>query len=208
MHEPREALLEEGGDALVRVATAHQLAEVEPRQLGQVLLETLLGPETHGAGREAERFVFVGFRPTQAKARRELLSTLGPLAAALVFYEAPHRVRETVAALAGALDGTRPLVIARELTKKFELIARLPLGEADAWFEGDANRSRGEFVLVVDAPVRAGDTDAQLTPDVERWLAALLAELPPSTAARVVAAVSGVSRELLYERATALKGAR
>ncbi len=157
------------------------------------------------AGLESQRFVFVGFLPSQGKQRRELLSALRGLPAALVFYEAPHRVRETVVGLAQSLGGERTLVIARELTKKFEEIARLPLAEGDAWFMHDANRVRGEFVLVVDAPQERLGAEAQLTPQIERWLAALLLELPPSAAARVVASVSGVSRDLVYERATALK---
>ena len=97
------------------------------------------------------------------------------------------------------------LVIARELTKKFEEIARLPLAQGDAWFAHDANRIRGEFVLVVDAPGTDLAEAPQLTPEIERWLAALLVELPPSAAARVVASASGVSRDVVYERATALK---
>ena len=150
--------------------------------------------------------MFVGFLPDAVEAHvASCLSTLRALPAALVFYEAPHRVRETVASLAQALGGERMLVVARELTKKFEEIARLPLAEGEAWFEHDANRVRGEFVLVVDAPGKLPAEAAQLTPEIERWLAALLVELPPSAAARVVASVSGVAREIVYERATALK---
>ncbi len=99
------------------------------------------------------------------------------------------------------------LVVARELTKKFETITRLPLGEAASWFAGDANRERGEFVLLVDVapPPEARAAAAPLAPDAERWLRALLAELPPARAARVVAAVSGEPREIVYARALALK---
>ena len=160
------------------------------------------------AGLHAERFVFVGFLPAQAKPRRELLSALRALPVALVIYEAPHRVRETVLSLAQSLGGERMLIIARELTKKFEEIARLPLAAGEAWFEQDVNRTRGEFVLVVDAPDKADSGAAAITPEIERWLTALLAELPPSAAARVVAAASGVSRDAVYERATALKEKR
>ena len=122
-----------------------------------------------------------------------------------MFYEAPHRVRETVAALAQALGGERMLVVARELTKKFEEIARLPLAEGEAWFDADANRVRGEFVLVVDAPDNAAGEAAQLTPESSAGSRRCLVELPPAAAARVVASVSGVARDLVYERATALK---
>jgi 16S rRNA (cytidine1402-2'-O)-methyltransferase len=157
-----------------------------------------------GAGLAADAFLFVGFLPQQAKARRDLLRSLAPLTAALVFYEAPHRVRATVDDLVAQFAGGRTLVVARELTKVFETIATMPLPEAPAWFAADANRERGEFVLIVDA-APAGAPAAALTPDAERWLAALLDELPPARAARVVAAVTGVPRDAVYARALSLK---
>src|SRR5688500_7553881 len=157
------------------------------------------------SGLLAERFVFVGFLPTQAKHKQALLSTLQSLPAALVIFEAPHRIRETVALLAASLPGERMLVIARELTKKFEQIARMPLSQGGAWLAEDANRVRGEFVLVIDAPLPSHE-DAELTPEVERWLLALLAELPPSAAAPAVAPVRGAARDVVYARATRIKG--
>jgi 16S rRNA (cytidine1402-2'-O)-methyltransferase len=160
------------------------------------------------AGLDADAFLFAGFLPQQRKARRERLQALGSVAAALVFYEAPHRVRATVDDLLASLDGDRMLIVARELTKTFETIARMPLAEAPAWIAADANRERGEFVLIVDAPPAAvRNAQVALTPDVEHWLVALLAEMPPARAARVVAAVSGVARDVVYARALALKPA-
>jgi precorrin-6B methylase 1 len=93
------------------------------------------------AGLDADAFLFAGFLPQQGKARRERLQALGSVAAALVFYEAPHRVRATVDDLLASLDGDRMLIVARELTKTFETIARMPLAEAPAWIAADANRS-------------------------------------------------------------------
>jgi len=159
------------------------------------------------AGLVAEHFLFIGFLPAQAKSQRELLARVATLPAALVFYEAPHRVRESVAALAAGLGADRALVVARELTKKFEQIVRMPLGEGTAWLDAEANRVRGEFVLIVDAPQDAGAV-AELTPDVERWLRALLDELSPAAASRVVAKVSGVARDQVYERAMTIKSRR
>jgi 16S rRNA (cytidine1402-2'-O)-methyltransferase len=154
------------------------------------------------AGLDATRFVFVGFLPAQAKARRELLASLAGLPMALVFFEAPHRVRATVAALAEALDPGRDLVVARELTKAFETIARLPLRDAAAWIAADANRERGEFVLIVDAPpARSPGTD--IPADALSWLDALAQELPPSRAAKIVAERTGAPRDALYARALA-----
>lgn len=154
------------------------------------------------AALSAERFAFVGFLPSAAKARRELLGSLAGLPLAIVVYEAPHRVVRTVAELAAALGKDRAIVIAREITKKFETIARMPLAEAVAWLEANTNRTRGEFVLVVDGP---GDTVASVPFDVERLLRALALELPPARAARVAAAATGQPRDTLYGRVRALR---
>ena len=161
------------------------------------------------AGLDAESFAFLGFLPLKAKARRERLAAFADVPAAIVVYEAPHRVRATAADLAAALGDDRTLVVGRELTKTFETITRMTLGEADAWFAADANRERGEFVLIVDvrAPVPR-DVDEVLTADIEGWLVALLEELPPARAARVVAAVTGIKRERVYARALTLKPPR
>lgn len=158
------------------------------------------------AGLAAERFTFVGFLPLQQKARNELLGTLGALPTALVFYEAPHRIAETLAVLAHAFDGRRMLTVAREMTKQFETIARMPLAGAVEWLGGDVHRSRGEFVLVVDAPPPE-TRDGELSPDALAWMTALLAELPPARAARVVAGMTGLSRDALYAHALSLKPA-
>lgn len=157
------------------------------------------------AGLDAARFAFVGFLPTQAKARRTLLATLAGLPMALVFYEAPHRVRETSAELAAALGADRDLVVARELTKAFETIARVRLGDAQAWFAGDANRERGEFVLVVDAPPRTARGEG-ISAEAAAWLDALARELPPARAARIVAERTGAPRDALYARALGRAG--
>ena len=158
------------------------------------------------AGLDADAFLFTGFLPQQAKARRGLLDRVSGLPTALVCYEAPHRVRATVDDLLVHLGPQRMLVVAREMTKAFETIAAMPLAEAPAWFEVDANRERGEFVLIVDAPAEVPHGAAvALDENGERWLAALLTELPPARAARVVAAVTGVARDAVYSRALALK---
>lgn len=155
------------------------------------------------AGLVAERFAFIGFLPAQAKARRELFAAIAAWPVALVFYEAPHRVSAALDELAAALDARRTVVIAREITKAFEAIASMPLGTARGWLDEDANRSRGEFVLIVDAPLKEGAA-AELSPDVQRLLAALVTELPPARAARVAAEATGVARDALYAHAVAL----
>ncbi|HEX6136128.1 MAG TPA: 16S rRNA (cytidine(1402)-2'-O)-methyltransferase [Casimicrobiaceae bacterium] len=156
------------------------------------------------AGLVAERFAFIGFLPSQAKARRELLASIASWPVALVFYEAPHRIAAALGDLARAFGEDRTLTIARELTKAFETIATMPLADAAGWIAADANRERGEFVLILDAPAARAER-AEASADVDRLLAALLEELPPARAARVAARVIALPRDALYARALALR---
>lgn len=149
-------------------------------------------------------FLFVGFLPSKAAARRKLLESWRSAPHALVFYEAPHRVQECVEDLLQVFGPARTLTIARELTKLFESIHVCPLGDAPAWFAGDANRLRGEFVLIVSgAPADKDDTLAE----GERVLQLLLEELPLKRAARLAAAITGARKNDLYERGLAYKDA-
>ncbi|NMG76097.1 16S rRNA (cytidine(1402)-2'-O)-methyltransferase [Aromatoleum diolicum] len=146
-------------------------------------------------------FHFVGFLATRQTARRAEIEALRALAVPLVFYESPHRIAECVADLAAVLEPARDIVIARELTKLYEQIVRMPLGEAVAWLAEDPNRSRGEFVVIVSgAPATEG-----LGVEAERVLALLLADLPVKSAARLAAEITGASRNALYARALELK---
>jgi len=154
------------------------------------------------AGLSDPHFLFVGFLPAKVGARRTAISALAAVAATLVFYEAPHRVRETVADLVELLDGARTIVFARELTKLFEQIAAMPLAEAPAWLAADANRERGEFVLLLSAPPPREGMDAES----ERVLMALLAELPLKQAAKLAAEITGQPKNALYARALEMKG--
>ncbi len=192
--------LSDPGARLVRAAreAGHRVVPVP----GASALATAVA----AAGLRAERFVFLGFLPTQAKARRALLESVADLPFALVVYEAPHRVRATAADLHAAL-GTRDLVVARELTKAFETISAIALEDAADWFGADANRERGELVLLVDAPADEPPERA-LSADAARWLRALLAELPPARAARLVADLTGADRAACYAQALALKAER
>jgi 16S rRNA (cytidine1402-2'-O)-methyltransferase len=150
-----------------------------------------------------DRFHFVGFLPAKAKQRETELAALKPLAATLVLYEAPHRILDCVAALVAVFEPTRQVVFARELTKLFEEIHRCPLGDALAWVKADANRERGEFVVLVEgaqAGADAGDAEA------ERILNILLAECSVKQAAGLAAQITGRKKNALYERALQIKG--
>ncbi len=149
-----------------------------------------------------DRFYFVGFLPNRTRQRETALQELNGIAATLVFYEAPHRITETVDALAAAFAPTRQVVFARELTKLFEEIHRCNLAEASAWLAADAHRQKGEYVILLEgAPAASADDDAQ----AERILAILLAECPLKQAASLAAQITGKKKNALYERALQLK---
>lgn len=144
---------------------------------------------------------FAGFLPAKAAARRKALAELSTIPGALVFYEAPHRVVESVADMAAILGGERSCLVARELTKRFETLHCLPLEHIVAWLEGDVDRQRGEFVLVITPAARSHASTAEADP----MLRVLLEELPPNQAARLAAKVCGIDRQTVYRRALEIK---
>ncbi|HPB91667.1 MAG TPA: 16S rRNA (cytidine(1402)-2'-O)-methyltransferase [Rugosibacter sp.] len=150
-----------------------------------------------------EHFLFVGFLPAKVGARKTAITALTSVNAALVFYEAPHRVLETVRDLAELLQPEREIIIARELTKLFEQIERLQLPQALAWLEADANHQRGEFVLIISAPPVKNNSELEV--ETERVLATLLAELPVKQAVKLATEITGQPKNALYARALALK---
>ena len=147
-------------------------------------------------------FTFVGFLPTRAGERGQALGALALAPHAQVLFEAPHRIEALASALAGAC-ATRSVTVCRELTKQFETVASMPAGELPAWFAADANRCRGEFVLVVHA-LAAAAIEAD-RPAFDATLRTLLAELPLKQAVALTAELSGAPRNAVYERALALK---
>jgi len=148
----------------------------------------------------ADRFLFVGFLPATPGGRRKALAKI-EAECPVVIYEAPHRVLETVTDLAAAFGPEREVVIARELTKKFEEIARLPLGAAAEWIGSNSHRQQGEFVLVLGPKAAAESKDDG---EAERILLVLLEDLSVSEAARIAARLTGGSKNALYARALEL----
>jgi 16S rRNA (cytidine1402-2'-O)-methyltransferase len=148
---------------------------------------------------------FVGFLPAKSAQAANALKALSTTSAHLVFYEAPHRIVETLTLIADAFDG-RACVIARELTKRFETIHRCAASEAVAWITADPQRQRGEFVVIVEADAseeqQADRAMAKAMPILEK----LCAALSVSEAASLTAEITGVSRKALYAEALKLKG--
>ncbi len=151
------------------------------------------------AGLPLEGFTFVGFLPRKEKKRREVLVRVAAYPETLIFYEAPHRLRETLAALASGLGAQRRACAARELTKKFEEFRRTTLGELLAHYR--EHEPRGEFVLIVagadeNAPAADAAEEMSLT---ERYAAHIAKGLDKKEAMRRTAQELGIARRDVYQ---------
>ncbi len=158
------------------------------------------------AGLATDRFAFEGFLPQRRAARRARLKALAAESRTLVFYEAPHRVVETLEDLAGELGGGRPAVLARELTKLHETVYRGTLAELLVRAATDASMARGEGVLVVAGAPAVDDAAAADAAQQDKLLRALLPALPLSAAVDLVVELTGLRRNRVYERALQLRG--
>ena len=152
------------------------------------------------AGLPLEGFTFVGFLPRKEKKRREVLVRISAYRETLIFYEAPHRLRETLAALAATLGAERQACAARELTKKFEEFRRTTLGDLLAHYR--EHEPRGEFVLIV----AGADENVASTADAveemsitERYAAHIAKGLDKKEAMRRTAQELGISRRDVYQ---------
>lgn len=186
-------LVSDPGFRLVRAARAAGV-RVSPVPGASALVAAL-----SVAGLPSDRFVFEGFLPAKAGARRERLAAVAGEPRTLLFYESAHRIADMLADCVAAFGADRPAVLARELTKLFETVLDGTLAELHARVMADANQRKGEFVLLVHG---AGeDADARIA-EGRRVYAKLCEHLPPSTAAKLAAEISGAPRKMLYGQET------
>ena len=155
------------------------------------------------AGLPSDRFVFEGFLPAKGSGRRKALDALAHERGTIIFYESPHRITEFLEDVA-TLYPEREVVLAREITKTFETFLSGKPAQLQAKLAEDTNQQRGEFVVLMSGSVEAKEPGAGI--DVERLLAALIAEMPVKKAATIVADVTGLSKNDLYKQALLLKG--
>jgi 16S rRNA (cytidine1402-2'-O)-methyltransferase len=155
------------------------------------------------AGLPTERFTFEGFLPARLAERRTRLAELASEVRTQVFFEAPHRITESLDDMSAAFGAARRAAVARELTKVFETVYRGTLAELATMARADSNFSRGEITVVVEgaapAPMEEG---ARVT--LDDALKALLPDLAPSKAAAVAARLTGAKRNDAYARALEL----
>jgi 16S rRNA (cytidine1402-2'-O)-methyltransferase len=181
-------LISDPGLKLVQAALADNLRVVAIPGPSAVLAALAI------SGLPTDRFVFEGFLPSRAAARRARLEGLREERRTLVFFEAVHRIEAALADLAAVFGGARPAALARELTKLHEAVYPGTLESLSARL-GEAIPLKGEFVLVVagDATPVSGDMA-----EAQRVFAVLAAELPTGQAARLTAAITGVKRNAVY----------
>lgn len=157
------------------------------------------------SGQSAERFVFEGFLPAKPAARAQRLESLRYEERTLVFFEAPHRVVETLESMARILGGSREVTFVRELSKLYETARLTRLGELLEWVRGDAQQQKGEIVLVVRGAENASSADGTAAEEVLRTL---LHELSLKQAVTLAAKLTGMNRNRLYEAALRLQEGR
>jgi 16S rRNA (cytidine1402-2'-O)-methyltransferase len=191
-------LISDPGFDLVRAARAAGIT-VTPIPGASALVAALCV-----SGLPTDRFVFEGFLPAKAAARRERLAALTGESRTLVFYESVHRLKESLEDMAMVFGPARSAVLARELTKLHEGVQEASLQGLVEWAASDPAAGKGEVVVMV-----AG-TEAQeslvLDAEAERVLKALLKELPVKQAASLAAEITGLKKNLLYDRALELAG--
>lgn len=183
------------GYRLVRLAHQHG-----------VRVESVPGPcaaitALAGSGLPSDRFLFNGFLPAKTQARKTALDALAHESATMIFYEAPHRLADTVRDMHEIFGGEREVCLARELSKTYETLWLTTLAELDKGIAEKRVEERGEIVLVV-AGNPAAAVDNQ---EADRILQVLLVELPVKQASALASQITGVSKRELYQRALALK---
>ncbi|QQD20893.1 16S rRNA (cytidine(1402)-2'-O)-methyltransferase [Oceanospirillaceae bacterium ASx5O] len=155
------------------------------------------------AGLPTDRFTFEGFLPHKAGSKREKLEAQAQELRTLVYYEAKHRILETLQMMAEVFGPERPACVARELTKTFETFYHGTLPEILAQISADEDQQKGEFVVMI-----AGNPNPAPSSEVdsEKLFRLLLAELPPKKAAAVIAELTGENKKELYQKALEIQG--
>jgi len=151
------------------------------------------------AGLPAGKFVFEGFLPPKSSARQQHLRTLQAETRTLVFYEAPHRLQDSVQDMLTVFGGERTIILAKELTKMYETVRRGNLSDLFDWLTANPSIQKGEFVLVVAGAPAVTVTQETLPAEATRILRILQHELPLKQAAKLASTITGLNKNALYK---------
>lgn len=148
------------------------------------------------SGFPARRFTFEGFLPVHKKERSERLENLRNETAVMVFYEAPHKLKNTLSNLAGTFGGDRKIAVCRELTKVHEEILRMTLAEAQGYYS--VHEPKGEFVLVVHGGKKSEQQNFTIEQALEQVRGLVEMGERPVDACKAVAKDTGFRKGELY----------
>ncbi len=147
------------------------------------------------AGLPSDKFSFLGFLPAKQTARQDFLQNYKERSETLIFYEAPHRIVDSLADIVMIFGENRVATLCRELTKTFETVKKLPLNQLYEFVKNDLYQQKGEIVLVV-----AGNTKKTIVCDYDDWLLRIAKDLPPKKAAAVISDVLKLKKSDVYQR--------
>ncbi|MCG2573022.1 16S rRNA (cytidine(1402)-2'-O)-methyltransferase [Acinetobacter sp. ME22] len=192
-------LISDPGFKLVRAAQEHGI-RVTPVPGACAAIAAL-----SAVGLPSDRFSFEGFLPSKSSQRLIQLEKLKDETQTLIFYEAPHRILECVKDMRDVFGAERAVGFAREITKTFETIKKMTLGELVEFIERDHNQQKGEIVLVIGGAATEKDlSQAKL----DEWLNRLLQDVSVKAAAQIVADLTGMKKKIAYQRALELTQAQ
>ena len=152
-------------------------------------------------GLPSDRFSFEGFLPSRQSQRISALQKLKDETQTMIIYEAPHRILECVKDMAEVFGAERPVGFAREITKTFETIKKMTLGELAAFVESDRNQQKGEIVLVIGGATEEKDLEQE---KLDQLLTRLLQDLSVKAASQLAADLTGIKKKVAYQRALEL----
>ncbi|MDM1485992.1 16S rRNA (cytidine(1402)-2'-O)-methyltransferase [Acinetobacter towneri] len=155
-------------------------------------------------GLPSDRFSFQGFLSAKQSQRVQQLEKLKDETQTLIFYEAPHRILDSVKDMAGVFGAERPVGFAREITKTFETIKKMTLGELVEFIAADHHQQKGEIVLVVGGASEEKDLEQE---KLDQLLQRLLQDLSVKAASQLAADLTGIKKKIAYQRALELSQA-
>ena len=188
-------LISDPGFKLVRAAQEHNI-RIIPVPGACAAIAAL-----SSVGLPSDRFSFEGFLPSRQSQRLSQLEKLKDETQTLIFYEAPHRILESVKDMAQIFGANRPVGFAREITKTFETIKKMTLAELVQFIEADHNQQKGEIVLVIGGATEEKDLEQE---KLDQLLTRLLQDLSVKAASQLAADLTGIKKKVAYQRALEL----
>ena len=195
------ALISDAGTPLVSDPGARLVAQVIDAGLEVVPIPGACAAITalSASGLLSDEFVFIGFLPSKGARREQALLSILRESRTIILYESVHRLSTLLKQLSECLEPDRRVVVARELTKRYECFVRGSIDEVIEAFAEHPEALRGEFVVLIEkSPLNRDDIDQC---EQERILALLLEECTPKTASRLAAKITGGSKNALYRLA-------